>query len=222
MVKAAFDVNVNTDKATYDIQFGNVQRATHQNTSWDAAKFEVCAHKFMDMAEYDYGISLMNDCKYGHNVKDGTMKLSLFKCGTHPDPNADKIVHSFTYSLYPHSGDFREAGTVQMAYDLNNPMVAIPVSKQEGCLPAEYSFVTCNADNFIVETLKMAEDSDSLILRGYETYNKRTSVELDFGFEVKSAKLCDMMENEIGEVELEGNKVRFIAKPFEIITLKIN
>lgn len=222
MVKAAFDVNVNTDKATYDIQFGNVQRATHRNTSWDAAKFEVCAHKFMDMAEYDYGISLMNDCKYGHNVKDGTMKLSLFKCGTHPDPNADKIVHSFTYSLYPHSGDFREAGTVQMAYDLNNPMVAIPVSKQEGCLPAEYSFVTCNADNFIVETLKMAEDSDSLILRGYETYNKRTSVELDFGFEVKSAKLCDMMENEIGEVELEGNKVKFIAKPFEIITLKIN
>ncbi len=221
-VKSAFDVNVNTDKATYDIQFGNVQRSTHQNTSWDAAKFEVCAHKFMDMAEYDYGVSLMNDCKYGHNVKDGTMKISLFKCGTHPDPNADKIVHSFTYSLYPHGGDFRQAGTVQMAYDLNNPLVAIPVSKQEGCLPDEYSFVSCNADNFIVETLKMAEDSDSLILRGYESYNKRTAVELDFGFDVKSVKLCDMMENEIGDVEFDGTKVRFIAKPFEIITLKIN
>lgn len=221
-VKSAFDVNVNTDKATYEIQFGNVQRPTHKNTSWDAARFEVCAHKFMDMAEYDYGISLMNDCKYGHNVKDGTMKLSLFKCGTHPDPDADKIVHSFTYSLYPHSGDFRQAGTVQLAYDLNNPMVAIPVSKQEGCLPEEYSFVTCSADNFVVETLKMAEDSDSLILRGYESYNKRTAVELSFGFEVKSAKLCDMMENEIGEVHLDGNKVSFTAKPFEIVTLKIN
>ncbi len=222
MIKAAFDVNINTDKATYEIQFGNVERPTHQNTSWDAAKFEVCAHKFMDMAEYDYGVSLMNDCKYGHNVKDGTMKLSLFKCATHPDPNADKIVHSFTYSLYPHSGDFRQAGTVQMAYDLNNPLVAIPVGKQDGTLPEEYSFVKCNADNFIVETMKMAEDSDSLIVRGYEAYNKRTPVELDFGFEVKSAKLCDMMENEIGDVELDGNKVKFTAKPFEIVTIKIN
>ncbi len=222
MVKAAFDVDVNTDKATYDIQFGNVQRSTHQNTSWDAARFEVCAHKFMDMAEYGYGISLMNDCKYGHNVKDGTMKISLFKCGTHPDPDADKIVHSFTYSLYPHADDFRQAGTIQMSYDLNNPLVAVPVSKQDGVLPEEYSFVSCNADNFIVETLKMAEDSDSLILRGYESYNKLTEVELDFGFEVKSAKLCDMMENEIGEVNLDNNKVSFVAKPFEIITLKIN
>ncbi len=222
MVKAAFDVNVNTDKATYEIQFGHVSRSTHQNTSWDAAKFEVCAHKFMDMGEYDYGVSLMNDCKYGHNVKDGTMKLSLFKCATHPDPDADKIVHSFTYSLYPHSGDFRQAGTVQMAYELNNPLVAVPVEKQDGTLPQEYSFVRSNADNFIVETLKMAEDSDSLIVRGYEAYNKRTCVELDFGFEVKSAKLCDMMENEIGDVELCGNKVKFTAKPFEIVTIKIN
>ncbi len=222
MVKAAFDVDVNTDKATYEIQFGNLQRSTHQNTSWDAAKFEVCAHKFMDMAEYGYGVSLMNDCKYGHSVKDGTMKLSLFKCATHPDPNADKIVHSFTYSLYPHAGDFREAGTVQMAYELNNPLAVVEVNKQDGTLPEEYSFVKCNADNFIVETLKMAEDGDSLILRGYEAYNKLTQVELDFGFPVKSAKLCDMMENDIGDVELDLNKVRFTAKPFEIVTLKIN
>lgn len=222
MVKAAFDVDVNTDKATYDIQFGNLQRSTHQNTSWDAAKFEVCAHKFMDMAEYGYGVSLMNDCKYGHNVKDGTMKLSLFKCATHPDPDADKIVHSFTYSLYPHAGDFREAGTVQMSYELNNPLVAFEVGKQNGTLPEEYSFVKCSADNFIVETLKMAEDSDSLILRGYEAYNKLTDVELEFGFPVKTVKLCDMMENEIGDIELISNKAKFKAKPFEIITLKIN
>ncbi len=222
MIKAAFDVNINADKATYDIQFGNIERPTHQNTTWDAAKFEVCAHKFMDMGEYDYGVSLMNDCKYGHNVKNGTMKLSLFKCATHPNPTADKDIHSFTYSLYPHSGDFRKAGTIKLAYDLNNPMVAIPVSKQDGDLPEEFSLISVNADNFIVETAKMAEDSNSLILRGYESFNKRTQVEFSFGFEVKTAKLCDMMENEIGELKVENNKVSFEAKPFEIITVKIN
>lgn len=222
MVKAAFDVDVNTDQATYDIQFGSVKRATHKNTSWDAAKFEVCAHKFMDMAEYDYGISLMNDCKYGHNVSDKTMKISLFKCATWPDPDADKILHSFTYSLYPHSGDYRSARTVQLAYDLNNPLVAFEIGKQDGTLDSEYSFVSCSADNFIIETLKKAEYSDSLILRGYESYNKLTQVTLSFGYDVKSVKLCDLMENEISDLPVKDAKVSFSAKPFEIITLKVD
>lgn len=221
MVKAAFDVDLNTDKATYDIQFGTIERNTHQNTSWDAAKFEVCAHKFMDMGEYGYGVSLMNDCKYGHNVKNGTMKLSLFKCGTHPDPNADKIVHSFTYSLYPHADNYREAGTIKKAFELNNPIVAYEISKQEGSLPEEYSFITCNAENFIVDTAKMAEDDDSLIIRGYECFNKKTNVTLDFGFDIASAEICDMMENSETELKVNGRSVSFTAKPFEIITLKI-
>lgn len=222
MVKAAFDIDVNTDKATYDIQFGTIQRNTHRNTSWDAAKFEVCAHKFMDMGDYGYGVSLMNDCKYGHNVKDGTMKLSLFKCATEPNPDADKGLHSFTYSLYPHAGDYRQAGTIKLAYDLNIPMTAQKIGRQSGSLPEEYSFVKCSADNFIIETVKKAEDSGSVIVRGYECFNKHTDVTLDFGFDIKSAKICDLMENETDVPEVCGNKVSFKAKPFEIITLKIN
>ena len=221
MVKAAFDVDVNTDKATYEIQFGAVERSTHRNTSWDAAKFEVCAHKFMDMSEYGYGVSLMNDCKYGHNVKDGTMKLSLFKCGTHPDPDADKIVHSFTYSLYPHAGDYREAGTINKAYALNNPLVAVPVKKQNGTLPEEYSFISCDAKDFIVETAKMAESTDDLIVRGYECFNKRANVTLTFGFDIHEAHLCDLMENDEQELTVSGRSVTFTAKPFEIITVKV-
>ncbi len=221
MVKAAFDVDVNTDKATYDIQFGTLERATHQNTSWDAAKFEVCAHKFMDMGEYGYGVSLMNDCKYGHNVKNGTMKISLFKCGTHPDPNADKCVHVFTYSLYPHAQSYREAGTMKKAFELNNPLTAYKIEKQDGCLADEYSFISCNADNFIVDTAKMAEDSDALIVRGYEHFNKRTNVTLDFGFDISSAEICDMMENSETELKVNGRSVSFTAEPFEIVTLKI-
>lgn len=222
MVKAAFDADVNTDKATYDIQFGSIERNTHRNTSWDAAKFEVCAHKFMDMSEYGYGVSLLNDCKYGHNVKDGTMKLSLFKCATWPDPDADKILHSFTYSLYPHAGNFREAGTIQQAYRLNNPMQTFEIGKQDGALPEEFSLVKCSADNFIIETVKKAEDSDSLIIRGYESYNKRTDVRLDFGFDISRASVCGLLENEVEPLAVDGRSVSFKAKPFEIITIKIN
>ena len=220
MVKAAFDVDLNTDRATYDIQFGAVERSTHKNTSWDAAKFEVCGHKFVDMGEYGYGVSLMNDCKYGHNIKDGTMKLSLFKCGTHPDPNADKILHSFTYSLYPHSGNYREAGTVRKAYELNNPLVCVQVEKQDGKLDDEYSLVSCDAENFIAETVKMAEDSDAVIVRGYECFNKRSKVKVTFGFDIRKVYLCDLMENEETELSVNGNSVEFDVKPFEIITLK--
>lgn len=221
MVKAAFDVDVNSDKATYDIQFGSVERPVHKNTSWDAARFEVCAHKYMDYSDYGYGVSLLNDCKYGHNVENGTMKLSLFKCATHPDPDADKGEHSFTYSILPHAGNYREQGTVQLAYELNAPLKAFPVGKQEGTLPEEYSFVSCNSDNFIVETVKKAEKDDSIIVRGYECYNKRTNVELNFGFDVKKAVICDLMENEIEEIEVNNNSVSFTAKPFEIISVKV-
>lgn len=221
MVKAAFDVDVNSDKATYDIQFGSVERPVHKNTSWDAAKFEVCAHKYMDYSDYGYGVSLLNDCKYGHNVENGTMKLSLFKCATHPDPQADKGEHSFTYTIFPHAGNYRESGTVQLAYELNAPLRAFPIGKQEGSLPEEYSFVSCESDSFILETVKKAENDGSIIVRGYESYNKRTKVTLKFGFDVKEAAICDLLENDVENLTVKDNSVSFTAKPFEIITIKV-
>ncbi|MDO4365141.1 MAG: glycoside hydrolase family 38 C-terminal domain-containing protein, partial [Clostridia bacterium] len=221
MVKAAFDIDVNSDKATYEIQFGSVERPTHKNTSWDAARFEVCGHKYMDISDYGYGVSLLNDCKYGHNVDNGTMKLSLFKCATHPDPEADKGEHVFTYSLFPHAGNYRDAGTVQLAYEINNPLKASLIDKQNGTLPEEYSFVSCDKDNFIVETVKKAENSDDIIVRGYESYNKGTSVTLNFGFDVEEAILCDLLERDVEKLTVENNSVSFKAKPFEIITIKV-
>ena len=221
MVKAAFDVDINSDKATYEIQFGSVERPVHKNTSWDAARFEVCAHKYMDYSDYGYGVSLLNDCKYGHNVDDGTMKLSLFKCATHPDSDADKGEHSFTYTLFPHAGNYRESGTVQLAYELNCPMKAFAIEKQDGKLPEEFSLVSCDSNNFIVETIKKAEDSDAVVVRGYESYNKKTNIKLDFGFAVNEAMLCDLLENDIEELKVNNNSVSFTAKPFEIITIKL-
>lgn len=221
VLKTAFPVDVNADKAIYDIQFGSVERPTHRNTSWDAARFEVCAHKYCDLSEFDYGVSLMNDCKYGHSVHDGVMSLTMLKCGTFPDPDADKCEHRFTYSLYPHSGDYRTAGTIQKAYDLNMPMYAVRAGENKGTLPAEYSLFTVSAPDVIFETAKKAEDGDGIILRGCEYYNKRAAADIKFSFPVKKAYLCDMLENNICELEVSDNSLRIEFKPFEIHTLKI-
>ena len=221
ILKTAFPVDVNTNKATYDIQFGSVERPTHKNTSWDAARFEVCAHKYCDLSEYGYGVSLLNDCKYGHAIHDGVMSLTLLKCGTFPDPDADKCEHHFTYSLYPHAGDYREAGTIQKAYDLNIPMLCKKVGENKGNLQNEYSFFTVDKENVIFETAKKAEKEDTIVLRGCEYYNKRTTAKVKFGFPIKKAYLCDMLENNIEELEINNNTVTVDFRPFEINTIKI-
>ena len=110
LLKLLFPTDIHANEATFDIQYGNVKRYTHANTSWDAAKFEVCMHKWMDVSEEGYGLSILNDCKYGCNVREGVIGLTLLKSATSPNPEADKEDHSFTFSLYPHKGGWREAG----------------------------------------------------------------------------------------------------------------
>ncbi|MFD1885700.1 alpha-mannosidase [Paenibacillus wenxiniae] len=126
LLKVAFPVQIRTTEATYDIQFGNVKRPTHWNTSWDWARFESVGHQWADLSERNYGVSLLNDCKYGYDIKDHIMRLSLLKSAIHPDPMADYGQHHFTYSLYPHGGDWLDGGTVQEAWQLNAPAVTIP------------------------------------------------------------------------------------------------
>ena len=122
LLKVAFPVDILAPQATYDIQWGNVQRPTHRNTSWDWARFETCAHKWVDLSEGGYGVSLLNDCKYGHDIRDNIMRLSLLRAPTSPDPEADQGQHYFTYSLLPHAGGW-EAGTAAEAYRLNDPVI---------------------------------------------------------------------------------------------------
>lgn len=119
LLKVHFPVDVHTDEATYDIQFGNLTRKIHENTSWDLAKFEVCGHKWADLSEGDYGVSLMNDCKYGFSMKHRVMTQTLIKSGTEPNPHTDQEEHFFTYSLYPHKGTWKTGGTVREALNLN-------------------------------------------------------------------------------------------------------
>ena len=220
LMKASFPVDIRNTYATYDIQFGNIQRPTHANTSWDAAKFEVCAHKWADLSETGYGVSILNDCKYGYSIEDNIMKISLLKSATYPNPCADRGMHSFTYSLYPHKGDFIQGKTVMEGYLLNMPLECSVVSASDGIISDCQSIASSDAENLVIETIKKAEDGNSVIVRAYETYNQKSNAVITVGFDFKKVYLCDLLENNIKELEHDGRNVKVNAGNFEIITLK--
>lgn len=222
MLKAAFPVDIHADKATYEIQYGNVERPTHWNTSWDYARFEVCAHKWADISEDGYGVSLLNDCKYGHDIKDSVMRLTMLKSATYPNVDADREEHKFMYSLYPHSGDWKEGKVVQAAYNINDPLVAKVETAHKGTLPSVASLAALDKENVIIEVVKKAENSQHLIIRLYEYHNRRTKVTLTSLYDIKEVFECDLLENDLSEVQAEGNKFSFVIKPYEIKTFKLS
>ncbi|HXL05105.1 MAG TPA: alpha-mannosidase [Bacillota bacterium] len=221
LLKAAFPVDVNAEKATYEIQFGNVERPTHWNTLWDVARFEVCGHRWADLSEGGYGVSLMNDCKYGYDIKDGEIRLTLLKSGIEPNPVADQEEHWFTYSLYPHGGDWKAASTVKAAYSLNVPLRARVVRSSAGSLPKTLSMIRIDADNVMLETVKKAESSDEIVVRLYEFENKRADVKAEFFRELTAVSECDLLENEINRVSQQGSAFSFEIRPYEIKTFKL-
>lgn len=217
LLKVHFPVNVHTDEATFDIQFGNVTRKVHTNTSWDVARFESCGQKWMDLSEGHYGVSLLNDCKYGHSVKDSNMALTLIKSGIEPNPTTDQEEHFFTYAIYPHAENWRAAGTVKEAYQLNQP--AYSVSK--GSLFETTSFASVNQSNVMLETIKEAEDGSGVILRLYEYENALTNAHVALGIDsIIAVEECNLLEETIQNIPLTENGFDIIIKPYEIKTYK--
>ncbi|NUK30271.1 alpha-mannosidase [Parageobacillus sp. VR-IP] len=223
LLKVAFPVNIRSTKATYDIQFGSIERPTHWNTSWDYARFEVVGHKWVDLSEGNYGVSLLNDCKYGHDVKDNVIRLTLIKSAIDPDETADRGKHTFVYSLLPHKGDWREGNVVKEAYSLNYPLFAKGITANEnGTLSETCCFAEVDADNVLIETVKKAEDDDAIIVRFYEYKQFRTNgVNVKFAKQIKKAVECNLIEEEQQEACYEGNMLSFDISPFEIKTFKI-
>jgi len=220
MLKAAFPVDINSSKATYEIQFGTVERPTHMNTSWDSARFEVCAHKYADLSDGGYGVALMNDCKYGHDIHDGVIQLSLLRSSTYPDPEADQGLIPFTYSLVPHENTLSETDVAKQAYYLNYPMVALAASADTSSLPESFSVLSLDKENVICETVKQAERSEDTVVRLYENANKRTRVSLKMGTPFKKAYLCDLMENALEELPMTDHAVSLTLSGFELVTVK--
>lgn len=222
LLKTAFDVNVRSTQAVYDIQFGNLARNTHANTSWDYAQFEVCAHKWADLSEGNYGVTLINDCKYGYDIKDCTMRLTLIKTSSYPDPEADLGEHVFSYALLPHGGSWKEAGSDRRAYEFNYPVhVRSKKVTEQGNLSTEFSLVWTDSRHVVTETVKKAEEGDAWIIRAYECMQCRGEVTFYFGRKLREVVECNLMEEEADRIILEEKCFRCEMAPYEIKTFKV-
>jgi alpha-mannosidase len=221
LLKVAFPVSAHSDKATYEIPFGSVQRPTTRNTPAEQAQFEVPAQRWADISDGKHGFSLLNDCKYGYDAKGNVLRLSLLRSPEYPDPHADEGRHEFTYSLYPHSGDWKQALTIRQGYELNYKLISLPVEKHQGALPAEHSFLQVPSENVIVSAVKKAEDDNSLVVRFYEWAGKQGDVTIQLPRGAQSARETDLMEKGDANIPVNGGAVKVPTKPYEIKTVKV-
>lgn len=215
LLKAEFPVAVRSTKASYDIQFGYVERPTHANTSWDMARFEVAAHKWADLSDAGYGVSLLNDCKYGYGIRDNKMTLSLLRSPKNPDQTADIGEHTFTYSLLPHAGTVVQADTIEEAECLNRPMNAV-----QGRAYREGDIFWTDSNGILVDTIKKAEDSDCLIVRVHECRGAARRFVISSEKEIRRWAVCNLLEQEIGDIQ-EKEQIAGMLRPFELRTFKV-
>jgi alpha-mannosidase len=224
ILKAAFPVDVHADTAACEIQYGHVHRPMHRSTNWDAAKFEVCAHRWIDVSERDFGVALLNDSKYGHDIQRGALRITLLRAANFPDPDADRGDHRFTYSLFPHTGDLVSGGVLAEATNLNQPIVVLPGA---GGPVAHIGAVAVTDGTAVVTAVKHAEDgSGDLIIRCYEPAGNRVSTQLALPREYVAVVACDLLErpldSEAGFAALDGVAVDVDLRPFQIVTLRLS
>ena len=228
LLKAAFPLDILSDHVTAEIQFGNVSRGLSRNTGWDQARFEACAHKWIDLSEADYGAAILNDGRFGYDATDQQLRLTLLKSGVSPNPQADLGFHHFTYSLYPHMGDYRRGRVTEEAYALNVPLRAWYADAsllQQRC-GLDYSMARVEEPGVYVDTVKPSEDGQAVIVRMYEGYGARHKVHLDLqGLEPESVTECDLMENALQEdgslMPEDSGSVSFEIRPFEIRSFRV-
>ncbi len=222
LLKVRFFTPLRSRHATYDIAYGNIERPTTCNNSYEKAKFEVPAHEWMDLSQADRGLSLLTDCKYGYEGRGRMIALTLLKGPKYPDPLSDQEEHRFTYSLYPHACGWREAGTVREAADLNDPIDVRVEEPHEGDLGKERSFLRLDATGVTLEAVKRAEDSGDIIVRFVERHGGNEKVVLALDGPVTSVALCDLMENGRDELEVRDGSVELDVSPYEIKTVRVS
>ncbi len=237
MLRTSFPVDIHAEEASYEIQFGHIRRPTHRNTSWDAAREEVPAHRWADLSQRDYGVALLNDCKYGYKIKDNVLELDLVRSVPYPGPRlvpdqdvepgsphgayTDQGEHAFRYALYPHDGDAVSGNVVRAGYELNVPLTLCGPGSRKAGGPREASFLKVDAPNVIVETVKKAEDSDDMVIRLYECAHASARATLTFAFPVKSAWEVDLMEENPRALTFRSNGVKLDFRPFEIKSVRV-
>ena len=216
LMKVAFPVDIRSTYATYDVQYGNVQRPTHWNTSWDWARFETVAHKWVDLSERNYGVSLMNDCKYGHDIKNNVIRLTLLKSATHPDTEQDQGEHEFTYSLLPHEGSWVDADTEIRAYYLNNPLKVEAGKAKEDV----YSFLNIDNKYIEVDAVKRSEDGKTLVIRCHEYTGGKQKATITLDAKVKGWQESNLMEKPEGD-HFISEAITLEFGPYEVKTVLV-
>ncbi|KAH9525275.1 Alpha-mannosidase 2C1 [Bulinus truncatus] len=231
-LKVEFPTTVHANEASFDIQSGHIQRPNHYNTSWDSAKFEVCGHKWVNLSEYGFGVSVINNCKYGHSVIDGIIRLSLLRSSKSPDPKADMGVHTFSYALMPHYGRFQEADLVQNAIGFNCPLRLVTAPSTKPNLICQGFFIL-DTKQVVIQAIKMAEDgSPSIILRLHEAYGGNTKVKVTSPLSLQDVCACNGLEEPLHDLDRElsvhfhhldsGCQFTFDILPFQIVSLRCN
>ena len=216
MLKASFTPLLKKTKATFEIPFGHIERIADGK--------EVPALQWIDISDDEYGVSLLSDTKYGFDVKGNTMRITLVRTGYEPDPMPDVGEHKFTYSIYPHKGDWKKADTVRKGYELNRPLIALFIKpKGEGNLPSSKSFVKINPPGIIMSCLKRSEDADDLIIRVYESKGEKMRADIELDFSVKEVVETDLLERPVenSKISLENGKLSFSINPYEIKTFRL-
>lgn len=214
LMKVAFPVDVRSVSARYDIQFGSVERATHQSTSWDFAQIEVVGHHWADLHERGFGVAIMSDSKYGYDIKKNVMRLSLLKSPIFPDTEADKGLQEFTYSVFTHAEEWYDAGVIQSAWDLNSQLMVATGSVDENFS----QLLDLDNCNVTLDSVKKSEDGEKIVVRLHENSGGKTKLDMKLLCGAKNWYVADLMENKTGDVH-ESASVQYMLRPFEIVTI---
>lgn len=216
VLKVRFPVDVHPPAATYEMQFGVVERPTHRSTLRDAAQYEVPGHRFADLSEHGFGVALLSAATYGWSVLGGEMRMTLLRAPRWPDPDADGGVHELAFAVCPHAGGWQEAGVTAEALHFNAPLLLA----QGGAAPAG-SFLATDAPGLLIDTVKRAEDSDDLIVRLYEAHGGRGTARLRVGLPFGGAAFTNLLEDHLADADVDGDDVLVPYRPFEIVTIAL-
>ncbi|NIR46417.1 MAG: alpha-mannosidase [Gemmatimonadetes bacterium] len=220
-LKVAFGLNVESDSATYEIPYGTMGRSGRPRTKAERAKFEVPGQRWADVSEADYGVSILNDSKYGWDYRGNVLRLTLLKSPIWPDSTADRGAHRFRFAVYPHAGDWRAAGTVRLAAEYNTPLLAALEPPHDGPLGRRVSFAAADAPNVELAWLKRAEDSEAWVLRLVEWHGRASPAEVRLGCSIESARRANLLEDAGEPLPVDGDRLHLEIHPYEIATVLV-
>ncbi|MDE1175770.1 MAG: glycoside hydrolase family 38 C-terminal domain-containing protein [Edaphobacter sp.] len=223
LLKAAFPLAASGPMATYEIPYGSIERPTTRNNSWEKAQFEVPALRWADLGDEHHGFSLLNEAKYGYDAEGNTLRLTLLRSPTWPDPDADRGHQHFSYALYPHAGTWKQAKTERRGYEYNYELKAQQVTPHAGALPLVHSYASVEPENVVLTAMKKAEDDNGLIFRVVEWAGKQGDVTFTVPPGATAATETNLMEKSTGSpLKLSGDKVTAHIGPYEILSVRVD